>query len=120
MPAFTIDELVVPVSIDGPASADFISAIDVGNAVDAIAYGSTELAFEPAEELPRFHDQHEPTRMLVARVDGRIVARALYQNQTGDDADSAWLGTQVLPPFRGSGIGSALAEAVEGLARVEW
>lgn len=117
MPDFTIDELVIPTSIDTADAADFIAAVEVSNAVEAISYGTTELAYEPAEELPRFHNPHEPMRMLVARVDGRIVARALYETQSGDDADSAWLSVQVLPEFRGRGIGTALAEAVESIAR---
>jgi GNAT superfamily N-acetyltransferase len=117
MPAFTIDEISIPATIDDHDAADFIGTIEVGNEVEAIGYGTPDLAYEPAEELPHFINPHEPTRMFAARVDGRIVGRALYETQSGDDADAAWLTVEVLPEFRGIGIGTALADAVETLAK---
>ncbi len=117
MADFTIDELTIPDTLDGPVAADFIRAIEVGNEVEAIGYGTPDLAYEPDEELPIFHNPHEPQRMLVARVDGQIVARATHETTVGDDADTSWLATEVLPAFRGRGIGTALADAVEQIAR---
>ncbi|MCU1409483.1 MAG: family N-acetyltransferase [Rhodoglobus sp.] len=119
MSAFTIDELTIPTTLDEPAAADFIRAIEVGNEVEAIGYGTPDLAYEPDEELAIFLNPHEPKRMLVARVDGEIVARALFETTIGDDADTAWLATEVLPEFRGRGIGTALANAVEQISRDE-
>lgn len=112
----TIDEVSIPETIDAPGAADFIRGIEVGNAVEAIGYGTPDLSYEPDEELPHFSDPHQPHRMLVARVDGGIVARALYETQSGDGADSAWVIVEVLPEFRRHGIGTALADAVEALA----
>lgn len=119
MTAFIIDEVSIPADLTQPGSTDFIDALEVSNAVEAIGYGTTEMSYEPAEELPLFLSPHEPKRMLVARVDGRLVGRGIYETQTGDAADSAWLVVQVLPQFRGLGIGTALAEAVEALAASE-
>lgn len=116
MTTFTIDEVMIPADITDPGAADFIHAIEVGNAVEAISFGTTDISYEPAEELPHFLNPHEPIRMLAANVDGRIVGRALYETHTGDGADAAWLATQVLPELRGIGIGTALADAVEALA----
>lgn len=119
MSEFTIDELTIPSALDDQHGADFIRAIEVGNEVEAIGYGTPDLAYEPDEELAIFLNPHEPKRMLVARVDGEIVARALYETTVGDDADTAWLATEVLPEFRRRGIGTALAEAVEQISRDE-
>lgn len=117
MAAFTIDELTIPATLGAPGGPDFVRAIEVGNEVEAIGYGTPDIAYEPDEELPMFFDPHEPQRMFVARVDGQIVARALHETSVGDDADTSWLATEVLPAFRGRGIGTALAEAVEQIAR---
>lgn len=111
-----IDEVVIPATIDAPDAADFIRAIEVGNAVEAIGYGTDELAYEPAEELPGYRDPHEPQRVLVARLGGDIVARAVYFTQVGEGADAGWINVEVLPEFRGRGIGTMLAEAAEMLA----
>ena len=115
--SFTIHEVTNPASVDDPDAGDFIRAIEVGNAVEAIGYGTPDLAYTPAEELPHFHNPHEPHRMLVARVEGEIVARALYETHIGEEADSAWITVEVLPDFRGRGIGTALSDAVETMAR---
>lgn len=114
---FTIDELTVPTTLEGPGAADFIRAVEVGNEVEAIGYGTADIGYEPAEEIPLFHDPHKPERMLVARVDGEIVARGIYEATTGDDADTAWVVAEVLPDFRGRGIGTALMDELEQLAR---
>lgn len=119
MSEFTINELIIPPALDGPDGADFIRAIEVSNEVEAIGYGTRDLAYEPDEELAVFHNPHEPTRIVVARVDGEIVARGTHETTVGDDADTSWLAVNVLPEFRRRGIGTALADAVEQIARAE-
>ncbi|MBX3098824.1 MAG: GNAT family N-acetyltransferase [Salinibacterium sp.] len=113
---FTIDQLTIPATLNGPGGADFIRSVEVGNEVEAIGYGTADVTYEPDEELPIFSNPHEPKHVLVARVGGGIVARALCETTLGDDADTAWLTTEVLPEFRRRGIGTALADAVENMA----
>lgn len=112
---FTIEELPIP---DEP-TPDFVRAIAVGNEVEALGYGTPDLAYEPDEELAIMHNPHEPARLLVARVDGEIVALGKHETTVGDDSDTSWLAINVLPQFRRRGIGTALADALEGMARDE-
>jgi len=112
MTEYTIDEVAIPTTL----TPDFTRAIDVGNAVEELGYGTRDLAYDADETLPHYLDPHQPMRLLVARVDGEIVGRAVYETQTGEGADSAWVVVQVLPEFRRLGIGRALANAVEALA----
>lgn len=111
-----IGEVTAPARIDDADAAAFVEALKVGNAVDRDAFGTGDVSYLPAEELPRWHDPHEPKRLLAARHDGRIVGVALYQILAAADADIAWLQVQVLPEFRSRGIGTALADAVEAWA----
>src|SRR5690554_4557090 len=111
-----IDELQVPETLDGPGGADFIEMTRVRNDIEAAAVGNYDLAMAPAELLPEYHNPYEPKRMFVARVEGRIVGRAVHELQSGDDIRSAWLHAEVLPDFRGRGIGSALYERVLAIA----
>jgi GNAT superfamily N-acetyltransferase len=111
MADFTIDELRIPSSIDSADAADFIEMTAVRNAIEADTVGNRDLAYEAAELLPTWKNQkYSPQRLFVARTDGRIVARAIHE--LGDSADSkiAWLTVEVLPEYRGIGIGSALFE----------
>jgi GNAT superfamily N-acetyltransferase len=115
----TIDELPIPRTLHEEGGADFTRAIEVGNLLEVVNYGTADLAYEPAEELPIYHDQFKPKRMLVARVDGAIVGRAVYETQVGEGADAAWLNVEVLPEFSGRGIGRALSDEVEQLAAAD-
>jgi GNAT superfamily N-acetyltransferase len=114
---FTIDELTLPATLDEPGGADFARATEVGNAVLTERYGTDEFNYEAAEELPFYHDAFQPHRLLLARVDGVIVGRGIVETGVGDDADTSWVNVDVLPDYRGRGIGTALAEGVEALAR---
>lgn len=112
----TIDEVTVPRTLDEAGAEDFIAAMAVCNAVEAIDYGTTDGEYQPDEELPHYHDPYEPMRLLVAREDGRVVGRAFVRSNADDDVSEAWLQAQVLPEYRGRGIGRALADEIERIA----
>ena len=112
-------EVTIPTTVDAPDAADFVEAVGVRNAVEADGFGTEAFSFTPAETLPRWLDQkHHPGRMFAARVDGRIVARGFIETIPDGDG-TGWIGTQVLPAHRRAGIGTALADRLEAVAR-EW
>jgi GNAT superfamily N-acetyltransferase len=110
---FTIDELAVPSEV----TQDWRAMVRVRNSVKAEAVGNSDLAIEPDELLPRWQNPHERKRAVVARVDGEIVGRGVYE--TEDDSPAAWVSVDVLAPFRSRGIGTALHERVDAFARAE-
>jgi GNAT superfamily N-acetyltransferase len=119
-PTFTVEELVVPETIDAPDAADFVETIELRNAVEALAYGTSELAMTPVETLPSWLDhENAPRRLFGVRVDGRLVGRGFYEANVGKEGDDrvAWATVEVLPDFRGRGIGTAIADVVERAAR---
>jgi GNAT superfamily N-acetyltransferase len=116
MSRFTIDEVSIPKTIDAPDAADFIATVEVRNAVEADGFGTDDLAYSAADLLPGWlNTVYEPKRLFAARVDGRIVARAIYETTT-EDADVVWLEVQVLPEFRRRGIGTELSGLLETMA----
>jgi GNAT superfamily N-acetyltransferase len=119
-----IDELAIPASMtedyrDGEDSAvtTFRDATAVRNAVEAAELGTRELAYSASELLPEWLDPYTTRRLLVARVDGQIVGRAVYETIAGDTAPEAWATLDVLDDYRRLGIGGALLDRVEGIAR---
>ena len=114
---FTIDELTIPATLDASGGDDFVRSIEVGNIVEAISYSTPDLSYDASEMLPHYRDSFQPHRLLLARVDGQIVGRAVCETEAGDEVDTAWVNVDVIPEFRGRGIGTALAEAIESIAR---
>lgn len=116
MSDLTIEEFLAPANLDGPEGATFIEMARVRNDVEAAAVGNYDLAMTAEELLPEYHNPYEPKRMFLARIDGRMVGRSIHELQSGDDVRSAWLHVEVLPEFRGRGIGAALYEPVLAIA----
>jgi GNAT superfamily N-acetyltransferase len=117
MSDFSIDELVIPASATAPGWSDFEAVAALRDVVAAEGFGTTELNYSATELLPVWlNTQYDPKRMFVARIDGTVVARATYETLQDRDDDHAWLGVHALPEWRRRGIGTALADQVEGLA----
>jgi GNAT superfamily N-acetyltransferase len=112
---FTIEPLVVPVSIDAADAADFIAMVAVRSAVEAEERGHAGEVMTAAELLPDWKDESRPMVGLVAKVGGRVVARGNLALPVG--AGECWGAISVLPEFRGIGIGSALCGRLEQMAQ---
>lgn len=110
---FTVDDLVVPAAV----TPEWEAMVRLRNEIEAESVGNFDLAREPEELLPRWHNPLEHKRMVLARVGGQIVGRGVYE--TDAESPAAWVSVQVLPGHRNHGIGSALHERVVEFARSE-
>jgi GNAT superfamily N-acetyltransferase len=114
---FTLTETAIPERLgDDELSNTFREMVDVRNEIEADSYGSRDLAYEADELHPNWLDPHQPKRLLLARVDGRIVGRASIEVQINASKDVGWLLIEILPEFRGRGIGTAALERLVGMA----
>ena len=118
MQGLSITEVEIPDSVDADNAADFLACVEVRSTVWAHDSGSADEVRPADEMLPVWRKQeHEPKRMLLARLDGRPVARAITEYRAGDTSDTAWLHVEVVPEARGRGIGAELAGLAEALGR---
>jgi GNAT superfamily N-acetyltransferase len=117
---FTINELPIPAAPGADGWEDFRAMAELRNTVEGDGYATDEMNFSAEELLPTYiHQQHDPKRLFVARVDGAVVARGVYETQADEASDYAWLQVQVHPEWRRQGIGTALADTLERLAEQE-
>ena len=117
MTDITISEVAIPASLDAADAAEFLACVDVRNAVCRDDSGTDDLSYTAAELLPGWQKSTvELKRMFAARLDGRLVARGVYETRTNEAADTVWLMAEVLPDARGYGVGEALAQHLEKLA----
>ncbi|WAB83804.1 GNAT family N-acetyltransferase [Microcella daejeonensis] len=120
MSDITITEVVIPASLDADDAAEFLACVEVRNAANRHDSGGTDLDYSAEELLPGWQKTtFEPKRMLAARLDGRLVARGVYETRTDEAADTVWLFMEVLPEARGHGVGAALGRRMEEMARAE-
>jgi GNAT superfamily N-acetyltransferase len=118
MTDFTITSVDIPQELDPTGEDEFCQAIALGNLSDELAFGTTDTAFDVAEELGLWQpSEFERYQMLVATVDGHVVGAGTYETTIGEDADTAWVAAHVHPDHRRRGIGSALISELEEVAR---
>lgn len=118
MTTFTIERLSIPPSLEAPGGDAFRESVDVRNAVRVHDAGTDVVAVSAELLLPGWLDPHEPKILLVARVDGRIVARGVCERRV-HETETAWMIAEVHPEYRGRGIGRALSLALEEAAIAE-
>ncbi|PXA67915.1 GNAT family N-acetyltransferase [Cryobacterium arcticum] len=119
-PVFSIDEVAVPAEPGAPGWADFEAAVLVRNTIETDAYGTDVLGFTAVEVFPSWLTlEHSPRHLFVAKVHGRIVARALYETLADPSSPFAWFTVEVLPEWRRNGIGTALTQLLESRADAE-
>jgi GNAT superfamily N-acetyltransferase/predicted GNAT family N-acyltransferase len=112
MADLAIEELRIPETVGAPGWDEFAAVVAVHNRSEAHAAGTTDITVPPEERLPHWHAPDEGGRLFAARLDGRIVGRAVTR---WDDAhpEIGWLNAEVDPAVRGLGIGRALADALD-------
>ncbi len=107
-----ISEVILP-DLSEP-TPEFAEMIEVRNRIETDIIGTDGLNVSARELWPIFHDRHKPRRLWLARVDGRIVGRAVLGLRPAGSA--ATINVEVLEEFRGRGIGSELLDALESAA----
>jgi len=112
-----IEEIDAPESLDGPDGVEFAEYLRVRNAVEAGTLGTDLLAPGLPQILSEYQNTpHRVRRHFAARLDGRIVGRALITSRPVTPETGVHLMVDVVPAHRGAGFGTRLADLVEGLA----
>ena len=113
-----VEQLVIPQSVDAEDATDYLSIIEIRNATEIELYQTRDRYLSPADILPWYHDAHAPMRLFAVRVGGEIVGFSALETRA-DDADHLWIGMYVLAQHSRQGIGTALLQHAEQLARAE-
>ena len=95
MSGFTIEELAVPATLDGPGADDFVDAVRVGNEVWTDAFGTPE-------ELKRNGK----------KIKGKV---SFHWIETGDHGFKPLKSSGVTPAAALDGVAQAVVEFVTGL-----
>ncbi len=91
--------------------------VAVRNAIESATVGSDDFSSTAEELLPIWRNSvDEPKRLLLARVDGAIVGRAVLELPPETGSVTAAVEVAVLPDFREAGVGTAMLETVEAWA----
>ncbi|UKA57831.1 GNAT family N-acetyltransferase [Arthrobacter sp. FW306-2-2C-D06B] len=116
-PDFSIHELHLPESLDGPDAMEFGELSSVMDAMVLETWGNLDRASSAQARLAGWRDTpYEASRNFFARVDGSVVGHASCQVPLKDNVQTAWLQADVLAGHRRQGIGTALLRTVEGVA----
>lgn len=113
----TFEEIEMPAALDGPGGAEFAEYIAVRNAVEEHTLGTDLLTPGPPQILSEYRNNTQRVRRhFVARIDGRMVGRALITSRPVTPETGVHLMADVLPEHRGAGIGTRLADRLERMA----
>lgn len=114
----TIDELPIPTSLDDPEAHDFRAANELRNTMLVEVLGPSADPATPAQMLDHMQDQqYERKDWHVARHNGQLVASAGASWSIDPATRVTWLDVAVHPAWRRQGIGSAMFDRMESLAR---
>ena len=114
----TIDELPIPASLDAPGADEFRAANELGNTVLIDALGPAADPGTPAEMLAFGQDQqYDRKQWHVARQNGTMVGISFAVWSIDPTTRVTWLGVGVHPAWRRQGIGTAMFDRMETLAR---
>jgi len=122
MTAYTVHELTVPASMDDdPAAVEaFREWVAAQNAAEVAVTGLPEILWTAEEQLPYLLDPDAPSRLFVVRdAGGTVVAAGSYDTKREPGTPNCWIAIGVDPAHQRRGVGTLLADHVEGIARAE-
>jgi GNAT superfamily N-acetyltransferase len=109
-----LEEMSIPTTLDGPEGDAFRAMVDVRNTVEAAAVGSADFSPTADELLPAWQNVVDgPRRLLLARVDGIVVARGVLELPAENGSPTAFVSVEVLPDYREAGIGTTILSRLE-------
>ncbi|GGE86343.1 GNAT family N-acetyltransferase [Mycetocola zhadangensis] len=112
----SIDELAIPSTLDSVDGRAFVEMTELRNTIEREVLGTGDTESTPRELLSAFSDRFAPKRLFLARANGRIIARGVYEWQPEEDAPAAFLELQVVKGARGRGVGAAMLDVLEAAA----
>lgn len=115
---FSIERLVLPESLESPDAGDFLAVCELSDALVLRLRGNLDLASPNSARLIMWRDtEYARLDVYFVRMEGRVAARAWIHLPLKDNLETAWLSVGVHPDFEGRGLGRALADHLESVAR---
>lgn len=116
-PAYRIEPLVLPASVDSPDAADFLEFSDLSDALVLETWGNLDRARPRSARLEAWRDDdYAQLRLFFVRLDGRMVATSWVRLPQQENLEDAMVRVNVLDEFSGRGIGQALLRHAEAFA----
>lgn len=116
-PAYPIEPLVLPSSIDSPDASDFLEFSDLSDALVLETWENLDRATPREARLEAWRDDdYKQLRIFFVRLDGRMVAKSWIRLPLQENLQDAMVRVDVLNEFTGRGIGQALLRHGEELA----